>query len=154
MRHIAVLVGVGETRCPPTGRNGGTGQGTDEKAPVRSKGLAAHAPIGVLTPAIELPNRALEIDEVAVVLKCCPATVRREANRGRLRGTRIGQRWRFRPEDVLAYLNGETPASTSEREAWDAYVRKVVADAPPLRPEQIAALSALLDWEPENGGAA
>ena len=105
-----------------------------------------------LTPALELPNRALETDEVAVILNCCVATVRREANRGNLRGTRIGQRWRFRPEDVRAYLDGEDPAAAAERAAWDAYVRKVVAAAPPLRPEQIAALSALFDWEPGKDG--
>ena len=69
-------------------------------------------------------------------------------NRGRLRGTKVGTRWRFRPEDVRAYLAGETPASVDERAAWDAYVRKVVAAAPPLRPEQIAALSALFDYQP------
>ncbi len=33
-------------------------------------------------------------------------------------------------------------------------MRKVVADAPPLTPEQIAALTALFDWEPDEGGAA
>ena len=56
---------------------------------------------------------------------------------------------------MRAYLDGEDPAAAAERAAWDRYVRKVVAAAPPLRPEQIAALSALLDWEPEpDGGAA
>ena len=61
-------------------------------------------------------------------------------------------RWRFPPEDVRAYLAGETPASVDERAAWDAYVRKVAAAAPPLRPEQIAALSALFDYQPDGGG--
>jgi excisionase family DNA binding protein len=106
-----------------------------------------------LTPAIELPNRVLDVYEVADVFDCCAATVRREVARGRLRGTKVGSRWRFQPEDVAAYLDGEDPASAAERAAWDAYVRKVVANAPPLRPEQIAALSALLDWEPDQGGA-
>ena len=101
-----------------------------------------------LTPAIELPNRALDVYEVAESSTVCPATVRREANRGRLRGTKVGSRWRFQPDDVAAYLDGETPASAAERAAWDAYVRKVVAAAPPLTPEQIAALSALFDWQP------
>ena len=39
----------------------------------------------VLPPAIELPNRALDVYEVADVLDVCAATVRREASRGRLR---------------------------------------------------------------------
>jgi excisionase family DNA binding protein len=96
----------------------------------------------------EAANRALDVYEVAEALDCCAATVRREANRGRLGGTRVGACWCFRPEDVRAYLDGETPAAAAERAAWDAYVRRVVAAAPPLRSEQIAALSALLDWEP------
>ncbi len=60
-----------------------------------------------------------------------------------------------RPRTLLAYLDGEDPASTTERAAWDAYIRKVVAAAPPLRPEQVAALSALFDWQPaaDGGGA-
>jgi excisionase family DNA binding protein len=104
------------------------------------------------TPALELPNRALNIFEVADIFDCCAATVRREVSRGRLRGTKVGSRWRFQPEDVAAYLNGEDPAAAAERAAWDAYVRKVVAAAPPLRPEQIAALAALFDHQPAADG--
>ena len=79
--------------------------------------------------------------------------MRREHKRGHLPATRVGSQLRFKPEDVAAYLDREDPASAAERVTWDAYVRKVVAEAPPLRPEQIAALSALLDWEPDKGGA-
>ena len=86
----------------------------------------------VITRDTVLPDRLLDVDEVADFLDCCPATVRREANRGRLRGMKVGSRWRFQPDDVAAYLDGETPASTAERTAWDAYIRKVVAEAPPL----------------------
>jgi excisionase family DNA binding protein len=103
---------------------------------------------GALTPSIELPNRVLDVYEVAEILDCCTATVRREANSGRLRGIKVGYRWKFHPEAIAAYLDGETAASTAERTDWDSYVRKVVAEAPPLTPEQIAALSALLDWQP------
>ena len=102
---------------------------------------------------VSLPDHVLDVYEVAEIFDCCPATVRREAKRGRLRGTKVGSVWRFTPESVATYLDGETPASTAERTDWDAYVRKVVAEAPPLRPEQVAALSALLDWESDNGGA-
>jgi excisionase family DNA binding protein len=58
-----------------------------------------------LAPGIELPNRSLDVYEVAAYLKCCAATVRREVQRGRLPSSRIGQRLRFRPEDVRAYLD-------------------------------------------------
>jgi excisionase family DNA binding protein len=101
-----------------------------------------------------LPARLLDVEEAAAFLNCCRATVRREVARGRLRGQKVGQRWRFAPEDLLAYLDGEDAASAAERVEWDAYIKKVVADAPPLRPEQIAALSALFDWQPDNSGAA
>ena len=100
-----------------------------------------------------LPDHVLDVYGVAEIFDCCAATVRREAKRGRLRGTKVGSVWRFTPESVAAYLDGETPAAAAERAGWDAYVRKIVANAPPLCPEQIAALSALLDWEPDTGGA-
>jgi excisionase family DNA binding protein len=114
-----------------------------------------------LTPAIDLPNRAMDAYEVAEVLDCCVATVRREANRGRLRGKKVGSVWRFTPQDVAAYLDGQTPVQAAELADWDAYVRKLVDAAPPLTAEQIAALSALLDYQPgearddaDRGGAA
>ena len=94
-----------------------------------------------------LPKSALDVYKVADILDCCIATVRREANRGRLHGTKVGSRWRFQPEDIRAYLDGEEPAAAAERAAWDAYIRKVVAKAPPLTAEQIAALSALFDYQ-------
>jgi excisionase family DNA binding protein len=103
------------------------------------------------TTPVELPNRALDVDEVAEFLNVCAATVRREVKRGRLRGIKVGQVWRFKPADVLAYLDGDTPAIVAERADWDSYIRKLVANAPPLRPEQIAALSALFDWQPPKG---
>jgi excisionase family DNA binding protein len=109
----------------------------------------------VVTRGTVLPDRLLDVYEVAEILDCCPATVRREVKRDRLRGTKVGSRLRFTRDAVAAYLDGETPTSTAERTAWDAYVRKVVAEAPPLRPEQIAALSALFDYQPaaDGGGA-
>lgn len=102
-----------------------------------------------------LPDHLLDIEEAAAFLNCCRATVRREVARGRLRAQKVGQRWRFAPEDLLAYLDSETAASAAERTEWDAYIRKVVAAAPPLRPEQVAALSALFDYQPaaDGGGA-
>ena len=34
----------------------------------------------------------------------------------------------------------------------DAYIDAVMAAAPPLRPDQIARLGALFDWQPDKGG--
>ena len=103
------------------------------------------------TPATELPDRTLDIDEVATYLNCCRATVRREIARRRLRAYKVGQRWRFTRDDVLAYLDRDNPASVAERAAWDAYIRKLAASAPPLSAAQITALSALLDSQPAGG---
>ena len=116
-------------RAQPASRRASSGRACKTR-----KVLAADARSRALTPAIELPNRALDVYEVADILDCCAATVRREANRGRLRGTKVGSRWRFQPDDIAAYLDGETPASTAERTAWDAYVRKVVADSAAAAP--------------------
>lgn len=108
--------------------------------------MPSSSPVVVSDDVSSLPAVA-DIDAVAKFLKCCRATVRREVARKRLRGSKVGQRWRFRREDVLAYLDGEDAASAAERADWDAYIVKLVAAAPPLRPDQIAALSSLLDYQ-------
>ena len=51
---------------------------------------------------------------------------------------------------MAADPNRADPPPPPSWAAWDAYVRKVVAAVPPLRPEQIAALSALFDWKPDT----
>jgi excisionase family DNA binding protein len=73
--------------------------------------VADTTPLPVLDAVLDVPvlDAVLDADEVAVILDCCNATVRREANRGRLRGVKVGSRWRFRLEAVDAYLDGETP---------------------------------------------
>jgi hypothetical protein len=38
--------------------------------------------------------------------------------------------------------------NADQQAEWDAVIDAEVAAAPPLRPEQIAALSALFDWQP------
>ena len=106
---------------------------------------------GTISP---LPDPLLDVEETAAILNCCRATVRREVKRGRLRATKVGQQLRFKPADVLAYVDGDDPAHAAERAEWDAYITKLAAEAPPLRPEQIAALSALFDWQPSNDGGA
>jgi excisionase family DNA binding protein len=47
---------------------------------------------------------AVNINEAAKLLNVCTATVRREIDRGRLRGLKIGRVWRIRSEELQRYL--------------------------------------------------
>ena len=67
----------------------------------------------VVTRDTVLPDRLLDVHEVADILDCCTATVRREPKRGRLRAVKVGARVRFTREPVAAYLDGETSASAA-----------------------------------------
>ncbi|MEN3223394.1 helix-turn-helix domain-containing protein [Mycolicibacterium porcinum] len=109
-------------------------------------------PSGSNRVELPIPNHALDVDEVAEIVNVCAATVRREAKRGNLRGIKVGHVWRFMPDDLRAYLDSDTPAAAAERTGWDARIREMVDNAPPLTPAQVSALSALFDWQP--GGAA
>jgi excisionase family DNA binding protein len=90
---------------------------------------------------VELPDRLLNVEESAAFLHCCQATVRREAIRGRLRGRKVGARWRFAPEDLHAYL-----ARTGDDYA--ELIEEAVKVAPRLQPWQIQRLTALFDYRP------
>ena len=74
------------------------------------------------------------------MLDCCAATVRREANRGRLRGTKVGSRWRFPPDDVPPTSTAKTPRRRRTHRLGRLRPQSG-GQAPPLRPEQVAALS-------------
>ena len=54
--------------------------------------------------AKEAGEYILDSEEVARILDRRPQDVRRLAREGELRARRIGTRWRFRHDDVLAYL--------------------------------------------------
>lgn len=42
--------------------------------------------------------------EVRLALRCSAPTLRKLVRTGKLHGSRIGDRWRFRPEDVQSFL--------------------------------------------------
>lgn len=46
----------------------------------------------------------LNLSEVAEILRVSPEAVRRQAKKGRLRGTKPGKSWRFAPADVNEYV--------------------------------------------------
>jgi excisionase family DNA binding protein len=90
-----------------------------------------------------LPDRLLNIADAAAYLHCCRATVLREVARGRLRGQKVGNRWRFAPEDLRAYL--------VRGDDWSALVEQNVKKAPRLAPWQVQRLTALFDYQPPTG---
>ena len=84
--------------------------------------------------------RPLTARESAAFLGCCPATVRREAQRKRLRGQKVGAHWRFAPEDLAAYLSRVD--STAD---YTELHEEAAKAAPRLTPAQLARLSALFN---------
>jgi len=87
-------------------------------------------------------DRLLSVEESAAFVNVCQVTVRREVARGRLRGQKVGARWRFAPEDLRAYL------SRTGGDDYAELVREIVAAAPPPTPEQLQRLTALFDYRP------
>jgi excisionase family DNA binding protein len=49
------------------------------------------------------------IDETAELLKIHRETARDLARRGKLRGSKIGKRWRFTEEDIRQFLEQQRP---------------------------------------------
>jgi excisionase family DNA binding protein len=52
-----------------------------------------------------MPDRLLTIREAAAFLAITPKTVRGYVRRGELHGFLLGGRWRFRQEDLDAFVN-------------------------------------------------
>ena len=64
---------------------------------------------GMSAYASERPTSLLTIAELAQLLGIGRTTVYRLVNTGELRAVRVGERLRFRPEDVNAYLQRGSP---------------------------------------------
>lgn len=54
-----------------------------------------------------MPPDVLTVPEVSEFLRVSTETVYRLAQRGELRGRKIGRIWRFKREDVLDFLSGD-----------------------------------------------
>jgi excisionase family DNA binding protein len=79
-------------------------------------------------------------EEVAERLRIGVRTIPRLVERGDLRAVRVGSRvFRFDPDEVERYVAGRPPASD-----LDAYVERLVAEAPALTEAQRSRLSSLL----------
>jgi excisionase family DNA binding protein len=61
----------------------------------------------VFDSAPPLPDRALDIFEVAAVLNVSTKTIRRRIAAGELPATKVGQRWRIWPGDVRMFMGGD-----------------------------------------------
>lgn len=57
----------------------------------------------------------LTVPEVALRLRCQPATVRDIARRGDLRGALVAGRWLFAPEDVREYVDAAANREPARR---------------------------------------
>lgn len=62
----------------------------------------------------------LTTHQVLDILKVDRITIYRMLNDGRLKGTKIGQQWRFSRAEVESLLNGEKPATSNNRNADDS----------------------------------
>ena len=91
----------------------------------------------------------LDSSDLAALFKLHPKTVRKLLADGELPATKVRGQWRVRSEDAAAFLVGDGRCNAAE---YDAHIQAIVDAWPPLRPDQIAALSALFDWQPDQGG--
>lgn len=51
-----------------------------------------------------MESEILKLSEVAKILRVCPTTINRMAQRGEIPAFKIGNRWRFEKEKILAHL--------------------------------------------------
>ncbi len=67
----------------------------------------------------ELPE-LLDAKQVATYLKLNEVTVVRFARRGRLPGFKVGREWRFRADDIRAWVERQTPSFAEQFDAlWN-----------------------------------
>jgi len=52
-----------------------------------------------------LPERLLDSEEVAAVMRIHPKTLQKLARRGAVRGIRVGKLWRFRAGDIQGWID-------------------------------------------------
>jgi len=104
--------------------------------------------VATVLPPLKLALTPLEVQE-ALGLDCVE-TARRMIRRGELPAKKTGRIWRVRRETVEAYRAGQT----SEGDAVDAYVERLVEAAPQLTDEQRAKLAELLFVVAQRGSGA
>lgn len=53
---------------------------------------------------IDMPTMLTD-REVAVLMKVCPITIQRMARRRKLKGVKVGDKWRFNPLVIRDFMN-------------------------------------------------
>ncbi len=86
-----------------------------------------------------MPAALLTTTEVAARLRRHPRTVGIYVRKGLLRGTLVGNALRFDPAEVERFIAGQ-----ARQDDLDAYVERLVAEAPALTESQRSRLSSLL----------
>lgn len=102
--------------------------------------------------SLRSPHRFISTQAAAERLGVTPKSVRNWVADGRLPAVRVGRNIRIDPADLDAfvrpYVEPEPPrpvdVSLPAREAFAEYIARVVAEAPPLTPDQVAKITTLL----------
>jgi excisionase family DNA binding protein len=58
---------------------------------------------------------ALETADIAALLKCDTKTVERMARSGRLKAFKLGGRWRYRRQDIEAFMAGDGKPAAAQK---------------------------------------
>lgn len=53
-------------------------------------------------------EKVMTVEEVSTYLKIPVSTLYEITRKGRVRGIKVGRRWRYLESDILAFLHGET----------------------------------------------
>ena len=77
---------------------------------------------------VEGMEQYLTVDDVAVMLKATPYTVRRWLREGTLPGTHVGKEWRVSETALARHLEQQTPAAPKAAADIDARVAALEAD--------------------------
>jgi len=79
-------------------------------------------------PSETLPE-LLDVKQVAAYLKLHQVTVLGFARQGKLPGFKVGREWRFRAEDIRAWLEAKAQGSGAFAERFDALWERLRAQA-------------------------
>ena len=90
---------------------------------------------------MNISNQIMSVNEVAEFFNVKPVTIRRQTERGKLPGFKIGNQWRFRRNDIEKFIDNQVAQkmfAIKAKELWDDISKEVgqsgytVEDVPEL----------------------